>query len=361
MVGGTYGVLLTPEGSSEPLARLPRNAPVPPTRVCAFRSFDRQRILADGRLISRPRTSLWRVHGDGQIHITSLFNHPLGGGPALTACAAIPDRHHLRGSYGGKDVIPLYRDADASEPNVLPGLLPLLGRTLHRKVSPEDFLSYVYGILAHPAFTHRHAAELETKEIRVPITKKPALFEKVRAIGARLLWLHTYGERLIPEGTTPGHVPRRAARCTVAVPPTPAGYPESFTFDEAARVLCVGAGEFAPVRREVFEFEVSGLKVVSSWLKYRMKDGAGKKSSPLDDIRPERWTSRFTTELLELLWVLEATLEGYPEQASLLEEVLAGPCFRADDLPAVPDEMREAPEATAEGNDLLAGAMGEAE
>ena len=29
-----------------------------------------------------------------------------------------------------------------------------------------------------------------------------------------------------------------------------------------------------------------------------MRKGAGKKSSPLDDIRPERWTSRFTTELL---------------------------------------------------------------
>ena len=29
-------------------------------------------------------------------------------------------------------------------------------------------------------------------------------------------------------------------------------------------------------------FEVSGLKVVQSWLKYRMKKGAGKKSSSLD-------------------------------------------------------------------------------
>jgi hypothetical protein len=76
-----------------------------------------------------------------------------------------------------------------------------------------------------------------------------------------------------------------------------------------------------------------------------MKKGARKKSkSPsLDDIRPERWTSQFTTELLELLWVLEATVEGYPEQTDLLDAVIAGPCFRAAELPAVPDDARKPP------------------
>src|SRR5450756_3131581 len=81
---------------------------------------------------------------------------------------------------------------------------------------------------------------------------------------------------------------------------------------DKTRTLHVGGGEFSPVALEVFEFEVSGLKVVQSWLKYRMKKGAGRKSSPLDDIRPDHWTSHFTTELLELLWVLEATLAVYP-------------------------------------------------
>jgi hypothetical protein len=76
-----------------------------------------------------------------------------------------------------------------------------------------------------------------------------------------------------------------------------------------------------------------------------MKKGAGKKSSPLDDIRPERWTSQFTTELLELLWVLEATVEGYLEQARLLEALIEGDCFQANELPPVPNEMSEPPRA----------------
>ena len=76
-----------------------------------------------------------------------------------------------------------------------------------------------------------------------------------------------------------------------------------------------------------------------------MRNGAGRMSSPLDGIRPERWTAQFTTELLELLWVLEATVEVWPEQERLLEAVIEGECLRADDLPPVPDEMRKAPRA----------------
>ena len=147
----------------------------------------------------------------------------------------------------------------------------------------------------------------------------------------------------------PGHVPHGIARCTKAVPGDPAGYPEAFDYNDATRTLHVGDGEFAPVAPDVYDFEVSGLKVVQSWLKYRMKKGGGKKSSPLDDIRPERWTSQFTTELLELLWVLEATVAIYPEQAELLAAIVSGECFQADDLPTAPAWTRKPPKPRTQG------------
>ena len=156
-----------------------------------------------------------------------------------------------------------------------------------------------------------------------------------------MLWLHTYGERFVPAGKQSGKVEPGLARCVKAISEEPDGYPEQFEYNDTMQLLRVGEGEFHPVTREVYEFEVSGLKVVQSWLKYRMKKGAGKKSSPLDDIHPERWTSQFTTELLELLWVLEATLKIYPEQAQLLDAIAAGPCFPAEALPKVPEMMRE--------------------
>ncbi|MGZ8915748.1 MAG: type ISP restriction/modification enzyme [Methylobacter sp.] len=358
-VGGTYRVPLAKNSDSTPIAKLPKNAPMPHAQRYAYRSFDRHFIIADGRLMSRARPDLWSAHGERQVYLTSLLSHPLGQGPALTSSALIPDLDHFRGSYGAKAVIPLYRATDASEANIQPGLLEVLGKTFNRRVMAEDFLAYVYGALAQPAFTARFAKELETRELRLPITRDAALFEQVHAVGARLLWLHTYGERFVPRGERRGHVPRGAAKCTKAIPGHADGYPESFDYNDAMCTLRVGEGEFAPVSRKVFEFEVSGLKVVQSWLKYRMKKGAGKKSSPLDDIRPERWTSQFTTELLELLWVLEATVEGYPEQARLLKALIGGDCFQANDLPPVPNEMRESPKArTMDGGlfDLVDGA-----
>jgi hypothetical protein len=78
----------------------------------------------------------------------------------------------------------------------------------------------------------------------------------------------------------------------------------------------------------VYNFQVSGLKVVQSWLGYRMKRPKGKESSPLDDIRPEKWTGQFTRELLELLWILEATIAKYPTQAKLLTAVAKKPTIR---------------------------------
>jgi len=104
------------------------------------------------------------------------------------------------------------------------------------------------------------------------------------------------------------------------------------------------------VPREVWEFEVSGLKVVQSWLGYRMRERSGKKSSPLDDIRPRVWTHAFTRELLELIWVLEITIAGYPKQQQMLEAVLESDLFTAAELLAVPDEAREAPKVTRSRN-----------
>ncbi|MFO8058259.1 MAG: type ISP restriction/modification enzyme [bacterium] len=357
-VGKSCKPLLASQRRLKPIASLPVNEPCPEIAHYAFRSFDRQYVIVDSRVGDVMKPVLWQVCGDQrhstQVYITSQLWQVIGYGPALSVSNYVPDFHHFKGSFGGKDVIPLYRDAEASEANILPGLLELISSSYKKlkQVTPEDFLAYVYGVLAQPAFTSRFQKELESRELRVPITKDASLFMKVRDIGSRLMWLHTYGERFVPKGKTPGQVPKGKAKCVKAVLSDPDNYPEKFEYELANETLYVGEGEFRPVSYEVFEFEVSGLKVVKSWLGYRMKKGAGKKSSPLDDIRPERWTSQFTTELLELLWVLEATLKEYPKQAELLEEVVNGPCFKADELPEVPEEARKPPKAD-KGRTLL--------
>lgn len=221
--------------------------------------------------------------------------------------------------------------------------LDMLSREFGNQVTAEDLAGYVYAALAQPEYTERFSRELGSREIRVPLTRKAALFFKAAEFGKTLLWLLTYGERLEGEGRPHGHVPPGRAKCLKAVPDDEDRYPNEFRYDEESGKLHVGEGSFGPVNPAVYRFEVSGFQVVKSWLGYRMRERSGKKSSPLDDIRPRVWTREFTRELLELLWVLEKTVEGYPMQKKLLEDILQGPHFNASELPPVPDSARQAP------------------
>jgi hypothetical protein len=308
----------------------------------AFRSFDRQYVIPDNRVGDYFRPSLWNIHSDRQIYFASSLALPICAGPALAVASAIPDRHYFC-NRGGKDIIPLYRDIHADKPNIAPGLLEKLSAEFRKHMGPEELAGYIYAVLAQPEYTTRVSRELESREIRVPMTKNPVLFFQMAEFGKALIWLHTYGERMTGESRPKGKIPIGEAKCLKAVSDDEEHYPNEFDYDEDEEVLRVGDGIFKPVKREVFHFEVSGFHVVRSWLGYRMRNRSGRKSSPLDEISPRSWTREFTRELLELLWALERTTQGYLKQKKLLEEILAGPLFLAEEYAAVPGASRKAP------------------
>ena len=314
------------------------SAEVPEILRYSYRSFDTQHMIADARLIDRPGPPLWASRGQEQVYMTTLLTETLGTGPAAMVTAEIPDLHHFRGSFGGKDIIPLWRDVEATQPNVTTGLLEAIGSAHGSTVSPERLFSYAYGILAQPAYVDRFWEELELPPSRLPITKDAELFQRVAEHGGRLMYLHTYGERFGGPDDD-GSVPQGAALCTKAV--SLEQYPADFSYDLTMRVLRVGDGEFSPVSPEVWDYSVSGLQVVKSWLNRRKLDGSGRKSSPLDEIRPAHW--EFTEELLELLWVLEATLKMQEEGHALLGEVCSSTVFSQAELPTPASEERQSP------------------
>ena len=281
-----------------------------------------------------------------------MLTKHLGSGPALGVSAVVPDLDHFRGSFGGKDTIPLYRDAAASQPNVTLGLLDCLSGVLDMPVTVEDLAAYVYAMLGGQSYTTYFWNELETPGPRIPITKDSDLFQSAVTLGRHLIWLHTYAERF-GDDDWENQVPKGSAKNIRGVPSGQTGYPTKFSYDLAKREISVGDGRFGPVSPEAWEFQVSGLKVVQSWLGYRMKDRTGKKSSPLDDIRPESWSPAMSDEFLELLWVLEATLGMEPELQKILGEVVAGPCFTADELPQPSDKERQPPKPDSGPGTLL--------
>ena len=332
--------------SNASIRQLERDAPVPSINRCAYRSFDRQWLIADNRLIDRAGPPLWQAHSERQVYMTSLLTKVLGLGPTATITGEIPDLDYFSGR-GGKDVIPLWRDAAATEPNVTGGLLDFLSEEYGGPVSAEDLFAYAYAALGSPAYTESFSEELAIPGPRLPITKSLELFRRGVEFGRALIQLHTYGERFGPSGKKTS-VPRGRAEYAKAIPDTPEGYPESYAYDTDEEVIRVGEGEIHSVDERVWNYEVSGLRVVRSWLGYRMKEAAGRSSSPLDEIRPERWTGDMTVELLELLWVLEATIEREPELADFLQAIVENPTFEAGELPRPSEEEKKPPRREAE-------------
>lgn len=333
------------------ISSLTRKDARPAIRQYMWRFLDRHFAFEDNRLNDRMGGILWDLVSDNQVFLMSMSTKVIGHGAALCASAAVPDKDAFCGR-GGKDVIPLYRDAAGSDPNVTEGLLNVLGEEYGNTPDAEGLAGYVYALLAGQSYTQRFWNELETPGPRVPVTKDGKIFAEAANLGRKLIWLHTYTERF--QGADRGdEVPQGKATTIKGVSADPAHYPIEYAYDASKCEIVVGDGRFGPVSPDMWEFEVSGLKVLQSWLGYRMKERAGKKSSPLDDIRPERWTARMSDELLELLWVLEATLAMEPELEATLNQVVAGQCFAAADLPIPKPEERKLQGRTgASGNQL---------
>ena len=333
-----------------------------------YRSFDRQWIIADNRLADRPRPDLWRVRGRRQVFLTTLTSTKLGQGPVLTVSPYVPDLDHFRGSYGAKNVMPLYREAAAASANVTEAVLAAFAAALDappmtkngpartgsttddRRPAPEmtptvdseaptaeDLTAYVYGLGGTAAFSERFGDQLAEAAgpVRIPMTSDRALFDEAVALGRDLLWWHTWGERFAADKNA--KLPEGRALEAAAV----SGMPDGFEYDPESEELRVGNGVFAPVSPAVWDFEVSGLRVLPSWLGYRMKNRKGRKSSELDDIRPTRWTQ--SKELLLLLSILEHTVEVTPQAADLLGRIVEGPLIPASDLPAPTSAERKPP------------------
>jgi hypothetical protein len=307
-----------------------------PLERVGYRSFDRQWIVADKRVINQPNPGLWQVRrAPGQVFLTAPHDRIPTGGPSATFTDLVPDLHHYHGR-GGR-AVPLWLDSAGSAPNVVPGLLEELGQRYGRTVTGADLFGYVAAVLASPAYLGHYAADLSSPGLRVPLTADGDLFGTAVEVGMRVLWLHSYGERFAdPSADRPSGPPRlpevRRPLIVQAIPHDEAGMPKDIEYDSATRTLHVGAGEVAPVEPTAWAYEVSGMRVVKRWFDRRKKDPDGRRSSPLDDLVPRRWEASWSTELLELINVLTLLADLEPEQEQLLDAIAEGPLVSVADL-----------------------------
>ena len=235
-------------------------------------------------------------------------------------------------------------------------------------MSAEDFLAYLAAVAAHPAYTARFETDLAQPGLRIPITAKGELFTQAVEIGCRIIWLHTFGERYADaKANRPAGPPRlpkdQAPRISAngAIPADSDKMPDDIDYDAGSRRLLVGDGFIDNVPSAVWDYEVSGKRVLTHWFSYRKRNrerpqiGDRRPPSKLSEIQPDHWLAEYTTELLNVLHVLGALVELEPNQAQLLERICTGPLITATDLASAP--ALQVPQAWRKGLTADAGPL----
>ena len=320
-------------------------AVVQPVRY-GYRSFDRQWIIPDGRVINQPNPTLWEKHSSEQVYLTALRAHAPSTGPAVTFSALIPDLDHYKGSFGGR-VFPLWSDRQAQTPNLKGGLLREAADILGVTVSAPDLMAYVAAVAAHPAYTTRFHSDLVQPGLRLPITADASLFAEAIKIGREVIWLHCFGERFSDASAGRPNSPPRMAEGERPVipkdgliPADPDFFPNRIEYDFEARRLKIGDGFIENVPREAWEYKVSGKPVIVQWFSYRRRDrsrpiiGDKRPPSPLEKVQPDGWLAEYTTELINVLNVLGRLVALETRQADRLSRICNGSLLGVDDLRA---------------------------
>ena len=225
----------------------------------SYRPLDRRALYNERGFVDWPRPKLQQAWGSANI---ALFAMPNGtaSGPGLWCQGDFPDRHAFRGSYGGY-AFPLYDRRPGHGPyNLKPALVTALAAAYGPQVTPEQVFDAVLGLLSAASYTTRFAEDLEDAFPHAPFPSDPALFAEAAALGAEIRAVQTFARK-------------PAARFVdgVALYETDATGPlAAQDWKDGSLALCAdGSGRLDKVPKAVWEFSVSGYRLLFRWLDAR--------------------------------------------------------------------------------------------
>ena len=143
--------------------------------------------------------------------------------------------------------------------NINRNVMQKYSEILNREPTPEELLSYVYGVLNSKSYRSQFADWLKVDFPKIPYPKNSDMFEKISGVGMNLINLHLMKSRLpIQVGfEVPGENEIKSIR---------------YLKDN----IWINDNQyFSNVPFNVWNFEICGYKVIDKWLKSRM----GKKVS----------------------------------------------------------------------------------
>ncbi|MGW5849545.1 type ISP restriction/modification enzyme [Streptomyces sp. NPDC055254] len=244
--------------------------------------FDEQWLLPDQRLIDRARPELWRVRDEHQLYLVET--------PDLLVTSHLP-----AGRLGR--IRPLHRRPGGAEPNLAPGLLPLLGGRHGGRVTPEDVLCWILA-----------AGRSGPRGHEVPLAADPERWRAGLELGHRLLRVQLRGAR----GGEPPRLPggrRPYVRSAVTA------WPRALDYDAESETLTLGSGTVSPVPPGAWAYEALGARVLEAWFAARVAH-RGPDADGLEALGPDRWPQHWTSELAALVTTLALLADLAPERAA---------------------------------------------
>jgi hypothetical protein len=291
---------------------------------CSFRTLDRQYLIADSRVIDRPRPELWDVHSKKQVFFASMEAHPIGVGPAISISGYIPDNDYFKGNSSGW-IYPVFRDKRATVWNLLPGLIELINNEIDKPIDEAEFFSYLAGVCSFPGFAKKFELDLREGGVRIPITLQHELLSEFAALGTSAIELFTYCERTMNREKVQSTVRVKDGPHLVGNNSKPRSMPELVSYDSESEQVHLGDLTFGGVSEDIWNYQVSGMHVIRKWVGYRKAKPSTKWSSPLNDIVSETWPKAWTEEFLDLLHVIFQLRGLESRHEDLLKKVLAAP------------------------------------
>ena len=221
--------------------------------------MDRRSLYLETAFLDRPRPALQQIWGDENV---CLYSHTfgLGAGPAALCSSLLPDYDMLNGRGGY--AFPLYDHRPGHGPiNLKSELIDGLALAYHAPVNPQEAFDAILGLLSATSYTLRFAEDLEDVFPHIPFPASKDVFDRAARVGRQIREIETYA------------VESKAIYLTNAIArieTTPRGKLASIgprDWEEGELVLCDdGSGKVSGIPAAVWDFAVSGYRVLQKWL-----------------------------------------------------------------------------------------------
>jgi len=262
-----------------------------------YRPFDIRNIYYTPKMVDWPRPETMSHILQDNIGLISPRQFKEEAGAFIASCIV---GHKTVSAYDINYLFPLfcYYDVTKRVSNIAHELVTALSGAYKNEPSPENILSFVYGVLYSNTYRRKYSEFLKVDFPRVPFTRNRKLFLKVGELGAALVDLHLLRSKELenPVARFQGIGDNKIEKPKY----------------EGNRVFINSCQYFDGVNPDVWEYQIGGYQVCEKWL----KDRKGRTLS-LEDIKHY---CKIVTALGKTIAIQKEIDKLYPQvEADILE------------------------------------------